>query len=103
MQVTELLALTEWIRTQVQEAGIPELYQALQTKLHSNAQGQAQQPFEEEKDALFKGLRGARLQDLTNMTRLVGWLRSRSPVRAGEAWMSCAASAWEPELRRTST
>lgn len=66
MQVTELLALTEWIQSEVREAGIPGLYQALQTKLHSNAQGQAQQPFEEEKDALFNGLRAARLQDLTN-------------------------------------
>jgi hypothetical protein len=66
MQVTELLSLSEWIRTEVQEAGIPALYQALQAKLHSNAQGSAQQPFEEEKDALFVGLRGARLQDLTN-------------------------------------
>jgi hypothetical protein len=67
MQVDELLDLTRWIATEIDEGGIVGLYNELKAKLEQNAQAnQPQQPFGEEKENLVVALAAVRTNVLTS-------------------------------------
>lgn len=66
MNVSELIALTNWIKLQIVEANIPQHYQALFQVLQVNVQpNQPKQPFETQKDQLIQVLRAVPLHELT--------------------------------------
>lgn len=64
MQITELLRLTEWFKTNIVEEEIPNLYKNLFNKMNQNASNN-KQPFENEKNSLFKALKTVNINLLT--------------------------------------
>lgn len=66
MNVSELYDLTHWITREIVQTQIPQKYQALQTILQQHAQpNQQRQPFEAQKEDLFKALKNVPLSQLT--------------------------------------
>ena len=66
MNVSELFNLTHWITREIEQAQIPQKYQALQTVLQQNSQpNQQQQPFESQKEDLIQALNNVPLGQLT--------------------------------------
>lgn len=66
MNVSELYDLTHWITREIEQAQIPQKYQALQTILQQHAQpNQQRQPFEAQKEELFKALKNVPISQLT--------------------------------------
>ena len=65
MNVSELYKVTNWISQEIELAQIPQLYSALQQVLQSNAQAQAKQPVETQKDNLIQALSNVNLSNLT--------------------------------------
>ena len=64
MQITELLRLTEWFKTNIVGEKIPNFYKNLFNKMNQNASNN-KQPFEDEKNNLFKALKTVNLNSLT--------------------------------------
>jgi hypothetical protein len=54
MTIRELNALTEWVDQEIVAANVPQTYQALANALQHNIQGQQQQPFDEQREALLE-------------------------------------------------
>ncbi|QYZ66991.1 MAG: hypothetical protein OI74_11250 [Gammaproteobacteria bacterium (ex Lamellibrachia satsuma)] len=66
MNVSELYDLTQWITREIEQAQIPQKYQALHTILQQHAQpNQQRQPFEAQKEELFKVLNNVPINQLT--------------------------------------
>lgn len=65
MNVSELYKVTNWISQEIEVAQIPQLYSALQQVLQLNAQAQAKQPVETQKDNLIQALSNVNLSNLT--------------------------------------
>jgi hypothetical protein len=65
MQVDELFELTQWIATEVEQAGIRTRYEELHAQLLSNAQSSQQQPFENQKNNLLDAIRKVPLHSIT--------------------------------------
>jgi hypothetical protein len=64
MQITELLRLTEWFKANIVGEKIPNFYKNLFNKMNQNASNN-KQPFEDDKDNLFKALKNVNLNSLT--------------------------------------
>ena len=64
MTIRELDQLTQWIDCEVVNENISQKYSALVQVLAQNVQPQQQQPFENQKEDLFKALRPMKLYSL---------------------------------------
>lgn len=64
MQITELLRLTDWFKTNIIGEKIPNYYKNLFNKLNQNASN-SMQPFEDERNNLFKALKTVNLNSIT--------------------------------------
>jgi len=68
MQITELLKLTKWFKETIGNKKIPQQYQQLFNVMNQNARAnnnQPKQPFENQREALFKSLKTVTLNKLT--------------------------------------
>lgn len=67
MQINELLRLTNWFKKEIVEQKIPSHYTNLHKKLNRNnsSNNNNKQPFENERDKLFKSLKTVNLNTLT--------------------------------------